>query len=33
VRRLGTFALRDQISTALAEGTTNVVISKPQGVL
>jgi prepilin-type N-terminal cleavage/methylation domain-containing protein/prepilin-type processing-associated H-X9-DG protein len=33
VRRLGTFALRDQVSAALAAGTTNVVISKPQGVL
>jgi prepilin-type N-terminal cleavage/methylation domain-containing protein len=33
VLRLGTFALRDQISAALAAGTTNVVFSKPQGVL
>jgi prepilin-type N-terminal cleavage/methylation domain-containing protein len=32
VQKLATFALRDQISAAIAGGTTNVVISKPQGV-
>jgi prepilin-type N-terminal cleavage/methylation domain-containing protein len=33
VAKFGTFGLRDQISAALAGGCTNVVISKPQGVL
>ena len=33
VQLLATPALRDQISTVLATGATNVVISKPQGVL
>ncbi len=32
VQRMNTFGLRDQISAALTGGTTNVVISKPQGV-
>ena len=32
VQKLATFALRDQISAAITGGTTNVVISKPQGV-
>lgn len=32
VRKLKTFGLRDQISAAISGGTTNVVISKPQGV-
>jgi len=32
VQKLATFALRDQISATLNGGTTNVVISKPQGV-
>jgi prepilin-type N-terminal cleavage/methylation domain-containing protein len=32
VQKMNTFALRDQISAALTGGTTNVVISKPQGV-
>jgi prepilin-type N-terminal cleavage/methylation domain-containing protein len=33
VQMLTTMALRDQISTALSGGATNVAISKPQGVL
>ena len=33
VQKMTTFALRDQISAALASGITNVIISKPQGVL
>jgi prepilin-type N-terminal cleavage/methylation domain-containing protein/prepilin-type processing-associated H-X9-DG protein len=33
VHSVNTFALRDQISAALSSGTTNVTISKPQGVL
>jgi prepilin-type N-terminal cleavage/methylation domain-containing protein len=33
VQTMTTLQLRDQISTALAAGSTNVVISKPQGVL
>jgi prepilin-type N-terminal cleavage/methylation domain-containing protein len=32
VQKLNTVALRDQVSAALTGGTTNVVISKPQGV-
>jgi prepilin-type N-terminal cleavage/methylation domain-containing protein len=32
VQKLKTFGLRDQISMAISGGTTNVVISKPQGV-
>jgi len=32
VQKLKTFGLRDQISEAISGGTTNVVISKPQGV-
>jgi prepilin-type N-terminal cleavage/methylation domain-containing protein len=32
VQKLKSFGLRDQISAALSGGTTNVVISKPQGV-
>jgi prepilin-type N-terminal cleavage/methylation domain-containing protein len=33
VQKLNTFGLRDQISAALTSGVTNVIISKPQGVL
>jgi prepilin-type N-terminal cleavage/methylation domain-containing protein len=32
VQKLKSFGLRDQISAALSGGTTNVVVSKPQGV-
>ncbi len=32
VQKLKSFGLRDQISAAISSGTTNVVISKPQGV-
>lgn len=32
VQKLKSFGLRDQISAAISGGTTNVVISKPQGV-
>ncbi len=32
VQRMTTFVLRDQISAAISAGTTNVVVSKPQGI-